>query len=175
MKRTYRFLVVINKHSLVTDNLQGNISRCVQVYKYGVYYNIYYMFISKNMELILIHCSSPSSIFPHLMFQTKQMALFILWTDTIKIVEKKLFAINLIISILKHYCGFDHKQFWNVIIVSNSCIASEREWPAMYGSWTKEYGIWGRYNWRGPPYHMIRRLWWRYSIWIRNIYLSVLE
>ena len=98
------------------------------------------------------------------------MALFILWTDTIKIV-KKLFAINLIFSIRKHYCGLDHMQFWNVIIVSNSCIASKREWPAMYGSWTKEYGIEGRYNWRGHPTIWLYMLCRQYSIGIRNICL----
>ena len=39
--RTDRFYIVIKKRSLVTDNVQRNISRYVQLYKYGVYNDIY--------------------------------------------------------------------------------------------------------------------------------------
>ena len=37
---------------------------------------------------------------------------------------------------------------------------------------TKDYGIEGRYKWRGPSYHMIiYMLCRRYSIWVRNVCL----
>ena len=38
-----------------------NISRCIQVYKYGVYYYIYYIYIS--IYIYIIKCADISDIF----------------------------------------------------------------------------------------------------------------
>ena len=48
----------------------------------------------------------------------------------------------------------------NALMYENNCYLSLS---------SKEYEIEGRYNWRGPPYHMIIDALQRYTIYIRNI------